>query len=70
MGRLWNRDKSMDLKSFIKNNVYVLDAKYEEQYPDHCDEHGEPFRGRQDHYNAWLNKTAKDKMIELYASTI
>lgn len=50
--------------------MYVLDAKYEEQYPDHCDQDGEPFRWRHDHYNAWVLKVAKDQMIKLYASTI
>lgn len=70
MGRLRNRDRTMDLKLFIKNNMFVLDAKYEEQYPDHCDQHWEPLRGWQDHYNAWVTKNAKEKMIELYASTI
>ena len=70
MGKLRNRDRTMDLKLFIKNNMYVLDAKYEEQYPDHCDQDGEPFRWRHDHYNAWVSKVAKDQMVKLYASTI
>lgn len=33
----WNWDRSMDMKSFIKNNLDRLEARYAEKFPDHCD---------------------------------
>jgi len=64
------RDRTMDVKSFIKNNIDRLDAKYAEKHPDYCDGYGEVISGRQQHYDRRILDNAKGMMIYHYEDAI